>query len=237
MCTATWWRDGEDYTLFFNRDELKTRSRAEPPVLLKSDGNVAFLSPIDPDGGGTWMLTNEYGVTICLLNLWHHNANTLPASVSRGKVVLSLADSKDVGAVREAIQALDTEGTLKGARPFTLLALDKGGEVLLKWNAEELIEKEIQQPLTSSSFDFENVAAARRDAYASLENHDGCLAAYHQGGEENSAYTVRMCRPDAQTWSISRVDVRKDMTLWEYQEELPELASRPPLHSVELQRC
>lgn len=233
MCTATWWRDGEDYTLFFNRDELKTRSRAVPPELKVTEEGVGFITPTDPDAGGTWMLTNEHRVTVCVLNLWHHLGNKLPATLSRGKVVLSLADCTSCDDVHGRVKNMK----LAGARPFTLLSLDKDGELVLEWDGEVLLEKKIQQPLTSSSFDFENVASARRDEFSKVEKDASSLSAYHQCGDENTAYTVRMCRPDAQTWSISKVEVSMAETLWEYQEELPELASRPPLHRVSLQRC
>ena len=55
MCTLTWWRDGSGsgtYEVFFNRDEKKTRSVAEPPKII-SDYGLEFVAPIDPDGGGT----------------------------------------------------------------------------------------------------------------------------------------------------------------------------------------
>ena len=74
MCTLTWWRGEEgEFEVFFNRDEKKTRSRAELPLKREENG-MQFLSPRDPDGGGTWMLVNEHGVVLCLLNRWHEES-------------------------------------------------------------------------------------------------------------------------------------------------------------------
>ncbi len=57
MCTLTWRREGkETFEVFFNRDEKKTRSMAEPPREFTNPDGLRFLSPVDPDAGGTWML-------------------------------------------------------------------------------------------------------------------------------------------------------------------------------------
>jgi hypothetical protein len=54
MCTVSWWREPDSYTVFFNRDELKTRSRALPPTIQQQNG-VRYIAPTDADGGGTWL--------------------------------------------------------------------------------------------------------------------------------------------------------------------------------------
>jgi len=69
MCTLTWRRGSkETVEVFFNRDEKKTRSRAEPPGERFDANGVRYLSPLDPESGGTWMLVNERGLVVCLLN-------------------------------------------------------------------------------------------------------------------------------------------------------------------------
>ncbi|NIP92410.1 MAG: hypothetical protein GWO24_02620, partial [Akkermansiaceae bacterium] len=74
MCTLTWWRGtAGSYEVFFNRDEKRTRSIADPPRVHERDG-VRFLAPLDPDGGGTWMLANDRGLLVCLLNRWHEGS-------------------------------------------------------------------------------------------------------------------------------------------------------------------
>jgi hypothetical protein len=67
MCTVTWTRDGKEYELFMNRDELHSRGSASPPEVRRRKG-VKVIAPIDADGGGTWIAANEWGLTICLLN-------------------------------------------------------------------------------------------------------------------------------------------------------------------------
>ena len=70
MCTLTWWRGGNGaFEVYFNRDEKKTRSVAVPPGVHEVRG-VRFLAPVDPDGRGTWIVANEQGLVVCLLNRW-----------------------------------------------------------------------------------------------------------------------------------------------------------------------
>src|SRR5689334_3842624 len=67
MCTVTWVRRKRGYDLLCNRDEKRTRKKAVPPrpAVL---GGVQYLAPIDADHGGTWIATNEFGLSACLLN-------------------------------------------------------------------------------------------------------------------------------------------------------------------------
>ena len=92
MCTLTWCREGVvgSYEVFFNRDERKTREKAEPPR-LHTAGEVRFLAPIDPEGGGTWMLVNEKQLLVCLLNRWHEDQEGFEPVRSRGQLVMEMA--------------------------------------------------------------------------------------------------------------------------------------------------
>jgi uncharacterized protein with NRDE domain len=67
MCTVTWLMEADSYTVFFNRDELKTRSHALHPAIKEQNG-VRYIAPVDLDGGGTWIGVNEFGLTCGLLN-------------------------------------------------------------------------------------------------------------------------------------------------------------------------
>ena len=67
MCTVTWTRRPDGYSVFFNRDELRSRKEALPPR-VHDDGTVSYVAPEDGDFGGTWLSVNGAGVTIGLLN-------------------------------------------------------------------------------------------------------------------------------------------------------------------------
>ena len=229
MCTLTWWRESAgSYEVYFNRDERKTRAMAEPPRLREREG-VSFLAPIDPDGGGTWMLANERGLLVCLLNRWHEQAEGMMPSRSRGQVVMEMAALENVPAVEERLRLEDLEGVL----PFKIVGFDPVGERAWTWNGSELAaERNPELPLYSSSFHYAEVRIARlrrfQELCCSQRMGSNLLGLYHSDTEDNpSPFTPRMLRSDAQTMCRSSVSVRNGNVTWTYLEERPELAGEP----------
>ena len=229
MCTLTWWRESAgSYEVYFNRDERKTRAMAEPPRLREREG-VSFLAPIDPDGGGTWMLANERGLLVCLLNRWHEQAEGMMPSRSRGQVVMEMAALENVPAVEERLRLEDLEGVL----PFKIVGFDPVGERAWTWNGSELAaERNPELPLYSSSFHYAEVRIARlrrfQELCCSQRMGSNLLGLYHSDTEDNpSPFTPRMLRSDAQTMSRSSVSVRNGNVTWTYLEERAELAGEP----------
>lgn len=70
MCTVSWDTSSTADLLWFNRDEQRSRSVAEPPRQHNLPEGLSVLSPVDPDGGGTWIGVNECGLIVCLLNAY-----------------------------------------------------------------------------------------------------------------------------------------------------------------------
>jgi len=224
MCSLTWRRDPSiGLEVQFNRDELKTRPIAEPPSLFEAGGS-SFLSPRDPKGGGTWMLVNERGVVICLLNKWELEGREIAEPRSRGKLVWSLASLTSLSEIEEILTDLDDY------QAFTLVVFTPSGDRCWEWNGESLQSQEVPPFLTSSSYEFEAVRAEREAAFlAEGQNED-----FHASpGRSPSAFTVRMNRPDAQTWSRSCVRISEKIT-WEYLAEQPNLAGLPELMVADL---
>ena len=214
MCTLTWGRGKSgELEIFFNRDERKTRPVAEPPSKYESDG-VRFLSPRDPKGGGTWMTVNEFGVVVCLLNKWELEKRSPTQPKSRGNLVWGMAGIASLDKVEEHLKNLESYPA------FTLVVFSADGESRWDWDGRELRCSEASMPITSSSYCFEEVKAAREGAFASGKSGED----YHSSrGESPSAFTVRMNRPDAQTWSRSRLVVGREIK-WEYWAEQVDLA-------------
>lgn len=208
MCTMTWWREPERYGVYFNRDEKKTRPRAHPPELREG----GFLSPLDPKGGGTWMTVNKYGVIVALLNHWHLEAK---GTRSRGKLVWSLSEQADVTSVEQQLQSI----TLSDYSPFILMLMDKKYIKRWEWDGEALTQDSPQNPSCSSSFDYENVRAEREKNYTELNNETPTSLAEFHTESSNGAYSVRMLRPDAQTWSRSILEIDQQNIHWTYHEE------------------
>ena len=230
----TWHRHPGSYEVFFNRDEKKTRQRATPPALQWHNG-VRFLAPRDGDAGGTWLLANEHGVTLALLNLWGEKVLTHSSRPSRGLLL-----SEQLPDVREAHEAMDRmrSHSLLAYPGFTLAAFDltqQDAPLVARWDGRQWLDLPPLMPLCSSSFDMEAVLSSRAQNY---QHHrpetPEELWRWHTQEEQPSAYTVRMNRPDAQTWSISHVQVGPGTVHWRYREEMPDLASAPMEHNLQL---
>lgn len=230
MCTLTWDRSVlGDLEVWFNRDEKKARPIAEPPTLRKLAG-TRFLSPRDSQGGGTWMLVNEFGLVVCLLNKWQLGTTTATGvRKSRGQLVWAMGAARTIEEVGSRLQELENYPA------FVIVALNGDEERAWDWNGRELTQVEPKQPFTSSSYCFLAVKKKREAVFKKgLASQD-----YHSSiGEVPSAFTVRMNRPDAQTWSRSRVRVSKETSgysiEWEYLAEEPDLTSDPErfLHTL-----
>ncbi|MCP5537123.1 MAG: NRDE family protein [Akkermansiaceae bacterium] len=231
MCTMTWWRDENGYEVFFNRDELKTRCRALPPALRVADNGTRFLAPADPDAGGTWMLVNESGLTVCLLNRWHETAARNTTKRSRGRLVLDFAGARHAVEVIKKLRNTDCASY----KAFTLVAIDRHDLLVEAWDGKTMSSEIPQAPLTSSSYRYQEVRQSRCERYRELEIiHPDTLRDYQSGKDPPTAYTVRMNRPDAQTWSRSHVVVGPSQATWRYLEEMPDLAGDSIEHHSKL---
>ena len=235
MCSLSWYYHQNEYEVFFNRDEKKTRQRAAPPAIHEKNG-VRYLSPKDADAGGTWLLVNDYGVTLALLNYWDGNQRP-DASFSRGRLLSDQLSHHTSAAA--AIQHL-LETSLIGYGSFTLAAFDQdlsNGPLVLRWTGESLSKVLPEMPLCSSSYLPDEVISSRQHCFQSLSDHQPeTLWQWHTQEASPTAYSVRMNRPDAQTWSISRISVKSDSIRWQYLEEMPDLQSPPLMHESMIQR-
>lgn len=217
MCTVSWRFDAKGYDLFFNRDELNTRAQERTPSIAERAG-VNFLAPQDGDSGGTWLLANEFGITVCLLNdyanPWRPPSERV--AFSRGQVVSScaaVANHDDVWATVEQCPLAQT-------RPFHLAVFScEEGPLVLHWNGSHLRQlagSEVTPPFSSSSFATSEVIAARVSRFRSMVQAGEFpvvaeMAAYHRQHESGrGAHSVLMRRPDACTRSI--IHVRVDPT-------------------------
>lgn len=210
MCTLSWKPLDDGYVLFFNRDEQCSRPIALPPRAFEANG-VRYLAPTDTARGGTWLLVNEHGLSLVLLN--HASAMRLAPThpASRGWLPHHAADCLDVETAIKRIAAR----RLDDVPPFHLIAADASQASLLTWDGFDCTTTQLAADgylLTTSSYRPEIIASTRlatfaRDvgdmASASVEQ----LAAFHEYRGEDAAAGIRMSRPDACTHSIARIDI------------------------------
>lgn len=224
MCTVTWLRQPSGYQLFCNRDEKLTRKRATPPE-VRERGGVRFLAPLDGDFGGSWITTNEFGVSLCLVNGLGERREE---GRSRGLVLIDLSKASTLREVREAIASYD----LGAVSPFTLVGLEPDvPAILVKWDGRQCVIKnggERFMPLVSSSFDGDGVRESRHKRWrsmADLSSKSGAFLAFHRSHEpERGPYSPCMHRADAQTVSFAWVTVDRRQAAMYYEDGPPCMA-------------
>jgi hypothetical protein len=97
-------------------------------------GGVRYVAPTDPDGGGSWLSANEFGVSLCLLN---GESKFEPAGSrrSRGLLIRELAWAPCADECALWTKQLD----LKQFAPFSLVILVPGrSAILAQWDGRAL---------------------------------------------------------------------------------------------------
>lgn len=134
MCTITYLPLSSDsFILTQNRDESPLRTAAIFPGREKRRGRQ-LLFPKDPEGGGSWIATDENSRLVCIMNggTGQHQPAP-PYRMSRGQVVLDAAAAPSVQDFIDHYQ-------LEGIEPFTILffGLAAKHEIReLKWDSHQ----------------------------------------------------------------------------------------------------
>jgi len=196
------------------------RLEAMPPVRFEVSG-ISYLSPVDSEGGGTWIWINTEGVIGCLLNNYAVKKAGPVHPVSRGLLLKSLAGHQDIKSLVHAVSTADLR-TFKG---FLIFAMDRQGHRLVTWDCDTLRireKSEISRPITSSGYLPEEIVAYRRSLYrsrfdpAALPSSDELFCYHTLHDPAFPAHSVLMCRPEARTVSVSRIFVEPETVKFSY---------------------
>jgi len=224
MCTVSWLFNTHGYQLFFNRDELNSRQRAQHPE-IKQFQNTRIISPTDGDAGGSWISVNEYGLTLCLLNNYAAQAQMeKQAWISRGLLVNELSHFADAKSLLAHFKTIE----LASYRPFNLLVLSLNCHIWqLSWDGVKLqLGKDPAMPLTSSSFAIDDVIKSRVQQFNNSVNTENVqphqLQQYHASHlPEPGAFSVCMHRDNGQTVSFSHICVSSSRARFNYYDGSP----------------
>lgn len=221
MCTVSWARRPNGYSLFFNRDESRERPVGLPPEIIETN-SIGYVCPRDPVGGGTWLLVNQYGLSLGLLNYYEAQMDYQPENPeSRGRLPIQFVSCRDTADVKTAINKTD----LSRYPPFHLLGVDRNVEaVLVTWNGVTVRTHypEIEDlPISTSSFKTDEVIAARKQLFKETTraklSEDHALDQFHTSKRPTpDTHAVLMTRPNARTVSITHVKVEKDRAWLNY---------------------
>lgn len=129
MCTLVFaWQAFEDAPVVIaaNRDEALGRP-SHPPGSYSENPRV--IAPWDEQAGGTWIGTNEHGVTAVITNRWIDAE--LAAERSRGLLVgdaLERESAEDAARfVERSVREFEYDG-------FNLALIDENAAIMLEWN-------------------------------------------------------------------------------------------------------
>jgi len=232
MCTLTFTAGPGGYELLFNRDELRSRAPAIPPRIGRA-GRTRFVAPIDGDHGGTWILVNDRGLSIALLNLYPEEGGadrareTVEAArESRGRLLLELAAAASPG---EVARELPLERARR-FRPFRLLSFAPDAPPrMLVFDGDRIERRTLapsDNPIVSSARDPAGVRCARSELYRRMglerEARLEPRLAYHRSHlPQRGAHSVCMHRSDARTVSLTRVRVERSRAVVWYCPDAP----------------
>lgn len=215
------------YQVWFNRDERLERGPEIPPAEARTPSGVRYLAPTDSDAGGTWITVNEHGVTVALLNGFTLSKGPERRDyTSRGALVRSLADLTEL----PQLWARLSPARLAEFRPAVVCLLFPGEHpVVARWDGRDVevdVDGTGQLPLTSSSYEQDEVQAFRRDLYRERVTAHAAggaarpedLQAFHAyvTPEGATAMTPSMAREDAATRSHCAIRVRPGEARFSY---------------------
>ncbi len=234
MCTVSWIASDRKYRLYFNRDEQRSRPRADAPKVQVHNG-LEIIAPHDGPGGGSWIAVNQFGLTSFLLNNYAAKGGSSSPEVfrSRGELPMVMASELGMESAIGVLEKLD----LSQFRPFYLGAIAPLGKCrIVAWNGLELEEVTLQVPmLTTSSFRSSDVEAYRRKRYLEICGREGCdwdldqsLSFHGDTSHRDPAFNPLMSREDANTHCISVIEVDPISVSFRYYEKLSGIALAAP---------
>ncbi|RRO19788.1 NRDE family protein [Flavobacteriaceae bacterium 14752] len=121
MCTVTFIKHKDGFSLTSNRDEQASRPTLAPQVFKELDQQLVY--PKDRKAGGTWIASSNQNISVCLLNgAFKKHQRQLPYNRSRGQVLKErfLYDSN---------QKFIQDVNLENVEPFTLLMIDHNDSI------------------------------------------------------------------------------------------------------------
>jgi len=215
MCTLTVVTGNDEYIMAMNRDEKIARGAGLPPEIHEFDG-TRVIYPSDGDGG-TWFATNEYGVSLSLLN-WNDVAPSSVAATrrrSRGRVIPTLIDSRSLSDLHEVFSVSNFAGMM----PFRLVGVFPSEQEIWEWRwdsaqLECLVHQWESRHWFSSSVSDERAESLRGAACRTARHESDAgsvrwlrrLQASHAGG--SGPFSLCVHREDVKTLSYTEVAVK-----------------------------
>lgn len=216
MCTISFIPlSNTSYLMGSNRDELKTRARAQPPE-IHQPGN--WVAPIDTKAGGTWFGTNSLGISYTVINnyqasnpLLDHNEQ----AKSRGLLIPELVQCRTLVEASQFFRSVNYQLY----NPFEIIAVRPKPLSVMRWSWDgehfsEHKEEAKPQIWVSAGFDRQRILEIREEVFLEMlkERVRGYtimdLVDYHSSQKpRRGAESVAMYQEKVQTVSATLVHV------------------------------
>ena len=204
MCSAAWTFQDDGYEFGFNRDEKWTRPVSRDPQ-FEGDHAVPGACARDSEAGGTWLFTNEYGITLAVMNAYPGGMIPLPGKTSRGMLPLVAAAHVTADRIEHA---LFTETEWSQFAPCELLLIDHEGLRHFGWDGESFasLSAPAADFLTTSSVATEAVKTARNSRFDRI-TPSGVTTILNDDTANDPAAAIFVTRDDGGTVSQTFVTV------------------------------
>lgn len=224
MCTLTYLPFAGGFFFTSNRDEISSRAAAVFPEYEEAAGK-RLLMPLDPQGGGTWILAAENGEAACLLNgAFVNHQRQPPYRKSRGRVIV---ESFGYASIRTFIEQYNFDQI----EPFTLVKTTQpfGQREIheIRWDGSNIHHNTLnpEQPhIWSSVTLYDEKMRSKRNQWfdgwldSSPDFTSENIRHFHlHGGEGDPTVDFRMTRSGGlQTISLTSIKVYKEAAEVDY---------------------
>lgn len=226
MCTVSFIKHTDGFSLTSNRDEQTSRPTLPPKVYDEFDQNLVY--PKDEIAGGTWIASSDKRLTVCLLNgAFKNHKRQLPYAKSRGVVLKERFQYNDNHSFINEVNLINVE-------PFTLLMidhrdLDNLDFKVLVWDANQKhassIDTHNHHIWASATLYNDKQREMRQDWFEDFINtHDSFptdeIIKFHSGSftDDKSEDMVMARHQELKTISISQINILKDSKCFIYKD-------------------
>lgn len=203
MCTLTYLPSPDGFVVTQNRDESPLRGK--PIFPFRSEEGYTY--PKDPDGDGSWMMTDGKSV-ICVLNggyephdrnpPYRHSRGLLPRIIlNRPQLELTLSDAQ-------------------GLEPFSVFIFNSSKVVRYTWDGTSLFVESFspdENHIFQSAPLYSNAMQSMRTLWfdewltENSPSKDTILDFHFKGGDGAGETNICMYRPGVQTTAITQVSI------------------------------
>ena len=224
MCTVTYIpKTNNTYTLTSNRDESPLRGNVTVSPKLISKNSINLISPIDEKAKGTWLLTTDDGITLCILNgAFKKHKHQPPYAYSRGLIPFKYLEFNSTDDFCNQIN-------LDGVEPFTLVICENGDKLTtLIWDEKEkhisILNPNEPHIWSSATLYDEDIKKYKEELFHSFMKNSNTPInplEFHQIGKDNPKEPcVFIKREKVETVSTTVVDINEKKINLFYQDYL-----------------